>query len=273
MDVLKFKKTGDVYFVQYEENEDIKTLKTEDEPESELTTAMDNMARAAMVLFKLEITGKLQGIDWKDGEKAGSKCTLISGESMFGQFKTFLPKVTTQEAETPEEGIYDPENLKNQYNTAADELRKEVKRFLEGACQSREKLFFISETCRGMSRRHGVVAEATARFTSFYALWGSPPNTPSGQFLWEEIPHASRGKVTRPIPGWGITVNGEAPTGGRYRFPSLSVFPSNKCPREGPKAKPSRAGLGFLSNGARNPGQASAARCRTGASRYGKGYA
>jgi len=138
MDVLTFKKTGDVYFVQYEENEDIKTLKTEDEPESELTAVMDKVALLLLQLFKIsDVTCKLQTIVWKDGEKAGSKCVLISGESMFGQFKMALPKVTTQEAETPEEGIYDPDHIKNQYNAAADELRKEVKRFLEGARRQR----------------------------------------------------------------------------------------------------------------------------------------
>jgi hypothetical protein len=93
MDVVKFKKTGDVYFVQYEENEDIKTLKTEDEPESGLSVAMDNTALAALKLFKISDVGcKLQAIEWKDGEKAGSKCILLSGESQFGQFKMALPK-------------------------------------------------------------------------------------------------------------------------------------------------------------------------------------
>jgi hypothetical protein len=138
MDVLKFKKTGDVFFVQYEENEDIKTLKTEDEPESELVSAMDNVALALLKLFNIsDVTCKLQAIEWKDGEKAGSKCVLLSGESMFGQFKMALPKVSTQEAETPEEGIYDPQDLKNQYNQFSDRLREEVKRFLEGARKQR----------------------------------------------------------------------------------------------------------------------------------------
>ena len=142
MDVLKFKKTGDVYFVQYEENEDIKTLKTEDEPESRLITAMDNTALALLKLFNIsDVTCKLQAIEWRDGEKAGSKCVLLSGESMFGQFKMALPKVSTQEAEAPEEGIYDPGDLKNQYNQTADILRDEVKRFLGGARRQRSLPF------------------------------------------------------------------------------------------------------------------------------------
>jgi hypothetical protein len=48
-----------------------------------------------------------------------------------------LPKVSTQEAETPEEGIYDPGDLKNRYNEAADRLREEVKRFVYGARRQR----------------------------------------------------------------------------------------------------------------------------------------
>jgi hypothetical protein len=138
MDVLKFKKTGDVYFVQYEENLDIKTLKTEDNPESELSVAMDNTALALLKLFNIsDVTCKLQAIEWKDGEKAGSKCVLLSGESQFGQFKMALPKVSTQDSETPEEGIYDSGDLKNQYNQAVDVLRAEVKRFVEGARRQR----------------------------------------------------------------------------------------------------------------------------------------
>jgi protein-tyrosine-phosphatase len=138
MDVVKFKKTGDVYFVQYEENQDIKTLKTEDEPESRLITAMDNAALAVLKLFNIsDISCKLQAMEWKDGEKAGSKCILLSGESQFGQFKMALSKVSTQDAETPEEGIYDPGETKNQYNKAADVLRAEVKRFAEGARRQR----------------------------------------------------------------------------------------------------------------------------------------
>jgi hypothetical protein len=138
MDVMKFKKTGDVYFVQYEENKDIKTLKTEDEPETELVSAMDTVTLALLKLFDINnVACKLQAIEWKDGEKAGSKAVLLSGESVFGQFKMALPKVSTQEAETPEEGIYDPGDLKNQYNQAADVLREEVKRFLKGARRQR----------------------------------------------------------------------------------------------------------------------------------------
>jgi protein-tyrosine-phosphatase len=138
MDVLKVKKTGDMYFVQYEENEDIKTIKTEDEPESALVTAMDNAALALLKLFDMETSCKLFSAEWKDGEKAGSKCVLLSGESsVYGPIKVFLPKISTQEAETPEEGIYDPEDLKNQYNQAADRLRDEVKRFVQGARKQR----------------------------------------------------------------------------------------------------------------------------------------
>jgi len=150
MEIIKFKKTGDVYFVGYEENEDIKTLKTEDEPETELVTATDNVALALLKLFKInDVSCKLQAIEWKDGEKAGSKCVLLSGESMFGQFKMALPKVTTQEAETPEDGIYDPENLKNTYNAAADTLRDEVKRFLNGARRQRVLPFNGEESDEG----------------------------------------------------------------------------------------------------------------------------
>jgi hypothetical protein len=138
MDVLKFKKTGDVYFVQYVENQDIKTLKTEDEPKSELSVAMDDTALALLKLFNIsDVTCKLQAIEWKDGEKAGSKCVLLSGESQFGQFKMALPKVSTQDTETPEEGIYDPTETKNQYNQSVDALRAEVKRFVEGARRQR----------------------------------------------------------------------------------------------------------------------------------------
>ena len=145
MDVLKFKKTGDVYFVQYEENEDIKTLKTEDKPETELITAMDTVAFALLKLFNIaDVSCKLAAIEWKDGEKAGSKCVLISTESQHGHLKMALPKISTQEAETPEEGIYDPENHKNLYNSAADLLRIEVKRFLGGARRQRV-LPFVDE--------------------------------------------------------------------------------------------------------------------------------
>jgi hypothetical protein len=116
----------------------VKTLKTEDEPESELISAMYNAALALLKLFRLSgVTCKLQAIAWKDGEKARSKCILLSGESQFGQFKMTLPKVSAQEAESPEEGIYEPGDLKNQYNEQADRLRTEVKRFLEGARKQR----------------------------------------------------------------------------------------------------------------------------------------
>jgi hypothetical protein len=138
MDVLKFKKTGDTYFVQYEENKDIKTLKTTDDPESELSTAMDNVALALLRLFNIsDVSCKLQSVEWKDGDKAGSKCGLLSGESQFGQFKMALPKVSTQDAETPEEGIYDEGDLKNQYNQAVEKLRVEAKRFVGGARRQR----------------------------------------------------------------------------------------------------------------------------------------
>ena len=158
MDVLKFKKTGDVYFVQYEENEDVKTLKTEDEPESELVTATDNVALALLKLFRIsDVTCKLQAIEWKDGEKAGSKCVLLSGESQFGQFKMALPKVSTQESETPEEGIYDPGDLKNQYNEAADRLREEVKRFLQGARRQRVLPFNNEEEGKKRGKKKGIL--------------------------------------------------------------------------------------------------------------------
>jgi hypothetical protein len=166
MDVLKFKKTGDVYFVQYEENMDIKTLKTEDEPESELSTAMDNVALALLRLFNIsDVSCKLQAVEWKDGEKAGSKCVLLSGESQFGQFKMALPKVSTQDAETPEEGIYDEGNLKNQYNQAADTLREQAKRFVEGARKQRV-LPFKEEAEGGKKKQRkgfiGAVADKAA---------------------------------------------------------------------------------------------------------------
>jgi hypothetical protein len=167
MDILKFKKTGDVYFVQYEENEDIKTLKTEDEPESELSTAMDNTALALLKLFNIsDVTCKLQAIEWKDGEKAGSKCVLLSGESMFGQFKMALPKVSTQEAETPEEGIYDPQDLKNQYNTAADKLREEVKRFLNGA--RKQRVLPFSDDGEENGKKKGIFRQAADKVSGFF---------------------------------------------------------------------------------------------------------
>jgi protein-tyrosine-phosphatase len=165
MDVLKFKKTGDVYFVQYEENKDIKTIKTEDEPESELITAMDNVALALLKLFDLEGSCKLFSTEWKDGEKAGSKCVLLSGESsVYGPIKVFLPKVSTQEAE--EEGIYDPENLKNKYNEAVDHLREIAKRFVQGARKQRT-LPFPEEPKTGKKKR-GIVGTAADKVTGLF---------------------------------------------------------------------------------------------------------
>jgi protein-tyrosine-phosphatase len=170
MDVLKLKKAGDVYFVQYEENRDIKTIKTEDEPESDLVSAMDNVALAALKLFSVEDTPcKLFSVEYKDGEKAGSKCVLLSGESsVYGPMKVFLPKVSTQEAETPEEGIYDPENLKNQYNEAVDHLRDEAKRFVQGARKQRSLPFSGPE--KPAKKRKGfigAVADKAAGLLSF----------------------------------------------------------------------------------------------------------
>ncbi|MDR0589096.1 MAG: hypothetical protein LBG25_00975, partial [Spirochaetaceae bacterium] len=163
----KFKKTGDVYFVQYEENKDIKTIKTEDEPESALVTAMDNVALALLKLFDMETSCKLFSAEWKDGEKAGSKCVLLSGESsVYGPIKVFLPKVTTQEAETPEEGIYDPESLKNQYNQAIDRLRDEVKRFLQGARKQRP-LSFPEEPKAGKKKR-GIIGAVADKVTGLF---------------------------------------------------------------------------------------------------------
>jgi protein-tyrosine-phosphatase len=159
MDVLKFKKTMDTYFVQYEENNDVKTIKTIDEPESGLVTAMDNVALALLRLFNLETTCKLFSAEWKDGDKGGSKCVLLSGESnFFGPIKVFLPKVSSQDAETPEEGVYDPENLKNQYNQAADKLREEAKRFVQGARRQRELPFPKAESPR--KSRKGIIKAA-----------------------------------------------------------------------------------------------------------------
>jgi hypothetical protein len=167
MDALKLKHVGDVYFVQFEENLDVKTIKTEDEPESELTAAMDTVALAAMQLFDLpETPVKLQEIVWKDGDKAGTKCVLLSGESMFGQFKVALPKVSTQDAETPEEGVYDPGNFKNQYNQAADALREQVKRFLEGARKQRPLPFPAPETPN--KKRKGILGSVADKAAGLF---------------------------------------------------------------------------------------------------------
>jgi protein-tyrosine-phosphatase len=168
MDILKFKKTGDVYLVQYEENKDIKTLKTEDEPESDLVTAMDNVALALLKLFKIESTPcKLFSAEYKDGEKAGSKCVLLSGESsVYGPIKVFLPKVSTQEAETPEEGICDPEDLKNQYNQAADKLRDAAKRFAQGERKQRPLPFPKEEAPK--NKRKGIIGAAADRVAGFF---------------------------------------------------------------------------------------------------------
>jgi hypothetical protein len=166
MDVLKFKKTGNIYFVQYEENKDIKTLKTEDDPESELSVAMDNTALALLKLFNIsDVTCKLQAIEWKDGEKAGSKCVLLSGESQFGQFKMTLPKVSTQDTETPEEGIYDPGDLKNLYNQTVDILRAEVMRFVEGA-RRQPVLPFNEEEEDGKKKKKRGIFQAVADKTA-----------------------------------------------------------------------------------------------------------
>jgi hypothetical protein len=165
MDALKFKHVGDVYFIQFEENLDTKTIKTEDVPESGLTAAMDAAALAALRLFDLPDTPvKLQEIVWKDGDKAGSKCVLLSGESMFGQFKVALPKVSTQEAETPEEGVYDPGNLKNRYNQAADALREQVKRFLKGARSQRPLPFPEPEK----KKRKGIIGSVADKAAGLF---------------------------------------------------------------------------------------------------------
>jgi hypothetical protein len=169
MDVLKFKKTGELYFVQYEENQDIKTIKTGDEPESALVTAMDNVALALLKLFDMETSCKLFSVEWKDGEKAGSRCVLLSGESsVYGPIKVLLPRVSSQEAETPEEGVYDPGNLKNQYNQAVDRLREEAKRFVQGARKQRPLPFPEKEAPK--KKRKGIigaVADKAAGFLSF----------------------------------------------------------------------------------------------------------
>jgi hypothetical protein len=173
MDILKFKKNGDVYFVQYEENKDIKTLKTEDEPETELVQAMDSVALALLKLFNIsDVSCKLQAIEWKDGEKAGSKAILLSGESMFGQFKMALPKVSTQDAETPEEGIYDPQDLKNQYNSHANTLRKEVERFLKGARRQRVLPFKSDEEGEGKTRKKGFMRSVADKAGSLFGGQG-----------------------------------------------------------------------------------------------------
>jgi hypothetical protein len=170
MDILKFKKAGDLYFVQYEENQDIKSIKTEDEPEGALVTAMDDAALALLKLFNIENTPcKLLSVEYKGGEKAGSKCILLSGESsIYGPIKVFLPKVSTQEAETPEEGIYDPGDLKNQYNEAVDHLRYEIKRFVQGARKQQPLPF--PEPEKPAKKRKGIigaVADKAAGLLSF----------------------------------------------------------------------------------------------------------
>jgi hypothetical protein len=169
MDVLKFKKTGDTYFIQYEENMDIKTLKTTDDPESELSAAMDKVALAALKLFNIsDVACKLQSVEWKDGEKAGSKCGLLSGENQFGQFKMALPKVSTQEAETPEEGIYDEGNLKNQYNQSVDTLREQAKKFVGGARKQRV-LPFNDEAVEGKKKkRKGFIGAVADKATGLF---------------------------------------------------------------------------------------------------------
>jgi protein-tyrosine-phosphatase len=168
MDVLKLKKTGDMYFVQYEENMDVKTIKTEDEPESELVAAMDNVALTLLRLFNLETSCKLFSAEWKDGEKAGSKCVLLSGESsVYGPIKVFLPKVSTQEAETPEEGVYDPDNLKNQYNQAVDRLREEAKRFVQGARKQRPLPFPEPEAPR--KKRKGIISAVADKAAGLFS--------------------------------------------------------------------------------------------------------
>jgi hypothetical protein len=168
MDVLKFKKAGDMYFVQYEKNKDIKTIKTEDEPESAMVTAMDNTALALLKLFNMETSCKLFSAEWKDGEKAGSKCVLLSGESsVYGAIKVFLPKISTQEAETPEEGIYDPGSLKNEYNKAVDKLRDEVKRFVGGA--RRQRVLPFKEEAEGKKKkRKGIIGAAADKVSVLF---------------------------------------------------------------------------------------------------------
>jgi hypothetical protein len=167
MDVLKFKHTGDIFFVQYGENKDIKTIRTADEPESGLIAAMDRAAWCLLKLFNISGTpAKLQEIAWKDGDKAGSKCVLLSGESQFGQFKIALPKVSPQEAETPEEGIHDPGELKNQYNQAADALREKVKEFVGGARKQRPLPFPEPEPPE--KKRKGVIGAAADKVAGLF---------------------------------------------------------------------------------------------------------
>jgi protein-tyrosine-phosphatase len=157
MDVIKLKHAGEVFSLKYEENLDLKTIATGDEPESDLIFAMDAAALEAAALFNLPDTPvKLEEIVWKDGDKAGSKCVLRSGESAFGRFKVALPKVSTQEAETPEEGVYDPANLKNRYNEAVDALRAQALRFVKGARRQRP-LPFDGEPSK---KKRGIAAAA-----------------------------------------------------------------------------------------------------------------
>ncbi|MDR0402142.1 MAG: hypothetical protein LBH35_00975 [Treponema sp.] len=134
MTATKLKNSGDVYHFEYEENKDFKILETDEEPERRFITAMDALALQALRLFDLSgISCKLLSVDWKDGEKAGSKVSLIAEEkSPYGKIKILLPKVSSQNAETPEEGVYDPENIKNEYNKAVDAMRAEAVRYLNG---------------------------------------------------------------------------------------------------------------------------------------------
>ena len=86
---------------------------------------------------------------------------------MFGQFKIALPKVSTHEAETPEEGIYDPGDLKNHYNIAADTLRNEVKRFLNGARRQRVLPFEENENKKG-GKKKGFIKSAADKVGSLF---------------------------------------------------------------------------------------------------------
>jgi hypothetical protein len=77
-----------------------------------------------------------------------------------------LPKVSTQDAETPDEGIYDPGETKNQYNQAVDDLRTEVKRFVEGARKQRVLPFKEEEAEDGKKKKKRGILRTVADKTA-----------------------------------------------------------------------------------------------------------
>jgi hypothetical protein len=139
MTMTKLKKSVDTYHFEYEENLDFKVLETDEEPERQFITAMDALALQALKLFDLSGIGcRLLSVDWKDGKKAGSMASLIVEEkNPYGKIKILLPKVSGRDAETPEEGVYDSENIKNGYSRTVDAMRAQVTRYLKGECRQK----------------------------------------------------------------------------------------------------------------------------------------